>query len=370
MNWIALPLVVAVLATGGAASAVVFGQHVTDSDTGGSTTAADWRARGLDFGYNLDRPEAIAAFRRAVAADAGDPASYRLLAGTAWTALLFDQGAITIDDFLGEARARYKRPVPRADLARTFHDALDRALALSEQQLHERPNDAAAHYQVGAAHGFRAAYAATVEGQLMGSLGPARRAYKEHQRVLELDPSRKDAGLIVGMYRYAVAAMPFHLRLGAYLAGFGGGRERGLRLVEDAAAYPSEIRPNAQFILVLLYNRESRFDDALRVIRDLRRQFPRNRLLWLEEGGTALRAGRPAEARAALEEGLSRLARDTRPRAPGEEARWRFAHGAMPPPPLAPCTPHWSSPTGTGFAAAPTRSSANSRILRAGAPTR
>ncbi|HEX7780368.1 MAG TPA: hypothetical protein VF424_14070, partial [Vicinamibacterales bacterium] len=27
-------------------------------------------------------------------------------------------------------------------------------------------------------------------------------------------------------------------------------------------------------------------------------------------------------------EGLARLASDTRPRAPGEEARWRYAHGA------------------------------------------
>jgi tetratricopeptide (TPR) repeat protein len=290
--------------------------------------AAALRARGIELGYNLDHAEALAVFRRAVDADPGAAASHRLLAGAAWTKLLFDQGAIAIDDYLGEARARYERPAPDADLARTFHDAVERAVALAEQQLRDRPDDAAAHYLVGAVHGYRAAYAATIDGQLSGSLGSARRAYREHQRVLELDPSRKDAGLIVGMYRYAVAALPLHLRFGAYLAGFGGGRDRGLRLVEDAAAYPSEVRSNAQFVLVLLYNRELRFDDALRVIRGLRREFPRNRLLWLEEGGTALRAGRPAEARAALEEGLARLARDPRPRAPGEEARWRLAHGS------------------------------------------
>lgn len=290
--------------------------------------AADWRARGLEFGYNLDRAEAYDAFRRAIEADPESPSAHRLLAGAVWTAILFDQGAITVDDFLGEARAHYKRAAPDAELAKTFHDALDRALAMSERQVRERPNDPAAHYQVGAAYGFRAAYAATVEGRLLGSLGPARRAYREHARVLELDASRKDAGLIVGMYRYAVAALPAPLRLGAYLAGFGGGRERGLKLVEEAAAYPSEVRANAQFMLALLYNREARYDDALGVIRDLQRQFPRNRLLWLEEGGTALRAGRPADARAALEAGLSRLARDTRPHAPGEDARWRYAYGS------------------------------------------
>ena len=95
------------------------------------------------------------------------------------------------------------------------------------------------------------------------------------------------------MYRYAVSELSMPLRLGAYLAGLGGGRERGLRMVEEAARYPSDVQPNAQFTLILLYNRAARYDDALRVIGDLQQRFPRNRLLWLEAGGTALRAERP-----------------------------------------------------------------------------
>src|SRR5205814_5056382 len=168
---------------------------------------------------------------------------------------------------------------------------------------------------------------ATVEGRVLGSLGPARRAYHEHERVLALDPARKDAGLIVGLYRYAVAALPAPLRLMARLAGFGGGRERGLRMVEEAARYPSDVQSNALFTLILMYNREARYDDALRVIGELQRRYPRNRLLWLEAGHTALRAGRPADAKAALEEGLARLSRDGRPRAAGEDARRHRGYG-------------------------------------------
>ncbi|HJU41668.1 MAG TPA: tetratricopeptide repeat protein, partial [Vicinamibacterales bacterium] len=290
--------------------------------------AAEWRRRGLALGYNLDHAEAIAAFHRAIEADPGSPTGYRLLAATAWTILLFEQGAITVDDFLGEARKEYQRSPPRADLASAARSALDRAVLLAEEQLKERPGDAAAHYHAGAAHSFRAAYTATIEGRLFGSLGAARRAYREHERVLSLDSSRKDAGLIVGMYRYTVASLSAPLRLGAVLAGFGGGRERGLRLVEDAANHPSDVQTNAQLVLVLMYNREGRYDDALRVIRELQRQFPRNRLLWIEEAATALRAGRAVEARAAIESGLARLSADPRPRAPGEEARWRYTHGA------------------------------------------
>ena len=163
---------------------------------------------------------------------------------------------------------------------------------------------------------------------MLGSLGPARRAYREHERVLELDPTRKDAGLIVGLYRYGVASLPAPLRLLAHLAGFGSGRERGLQLVEDASRYPSHVQSNALFMLVLLYNREARYDDALHVIAELQSRYPRNRLLWLEAGGTAMRAGRPAVAKTMLEEGLARLAVDARPRAAGEEARWRYTYGA------------------------------------------
>jgi tetratricopeptide (TPR) repeat protein len=298
-------------------------------DASEPATGAEWRQRGLVLGYNLDHAEAMAAFQRAIEADPESPAGHRLLAAAAWTVLLFEQGAITVDDFLGEARRDYRRSPVRADLARVARSSLDRAIAIAEQQLKERPDDPAAHYHAGAAYSFRAAYTATVEGRLFASLGAARRAYGEHERLLTRDPSRKDAGLIVGMYRYTVASLSTPLRLGAFLAGFGGGRERGLRMVEEAARYPSEVQRNAQMVLILLYNRAARYDDALRVIRDLQQQFPRNRLLWIEEAATALRAGRIIEARTAIEAGLARLPGDARPRAPGEEARWRYTHGAI-----------------------------------------
>jgi predicted Zn-dependent protease len=88
--------------------------------------------------------------------------------------------------------------------------------------------------------------------------------------------------------------------MGAGLAGFSGDREGGIHLVEEAASAPSDVQTNARFSLVVIYNRENRFTDALQTIRQLQQQYPRNRLLWLEEAGTALRAGRPAESKAAV----------------------------------------------------------------------
>jgi tetratricopeptide (TPR) repeat protein len=285
-------------------------------------------ARGIELGYNLDHQEAAAAFREAVAADPSSVAAHRLAAAAAWMAILFEQGAITIEDYLGEARSSAPRPSPNPALAAAFRTHVDRAIALAAQRLRERPDDADAHYQAGAAHALLASYIATVEGRVSGSFGPARRAYREQERALALDPGRKDAGLITGTYRYTISSLSLPARLFARLAGFGSGRERGIALVEAAAAHPSDAQPGARFMLVLLYNRERRYDDALRVITGLRESFPRNRLLWLEAGSTALRAGRPTAAAAAIEQGFLHLGRDQRPRAGGEISRWHLAYGS------------------------------------------
>jgi tetratricopeptide (TPR) repeat protein len=292
-----------------------------------SADAAALRVRGQLLGYNLDREAALSSFREAMAADPTDPAAHRLTAAALWIGALFERGAVTAEDYLGQARSDPGRTPPPAQLEAAFREHLDRALRLAEERC-RAACDADAHFQLGAAYGYQATYAATIEGSLYGTLRAARRAYAEHERVLELDPSRKDAGLIVGMYRYAISSLSLPSRFMARIAGFSGGRERGLRMVEEAASYPSDVQTNARFTLIVIYNRESRFDDALRVVAELQREYPRNRLLWLEAGSTALRAGRPAVARQSLEHGLAMLAADPRPRAFGELARWGYYHGA------------------------------------------
>jgi tetratricopeptide (TPR) repeat protein len=286
------------------------------------------RAAGLSAGYNLDHVQAMEAFRAAMQADSEDPAPHRLFAASLWINALFLQGAVTADDYLGQARSSVSRKPPSPEVDRTFREHIQRALALAERQVKRNPSDADAHFQVGAAHSFLASYIATVDGRGLAGFGAARRAYDEHERVLELDRGRRDAGMVVGMYRYGVSTLSLPWRIAAGLAGFGGGKERGLRMIEEAAAYESDVQTNALFALIVIYNREKRYDDAMRVIVRLQGMYPRNRLLWLERGSTALRAGKGSDARAAIEDGLSALAADVRPRAFGEEARWRYAHGA------------------------------------------
>jgi tetratricopeptide (TPR) repeat protein len=295
----------------------------------GNPESAMLRARGFSHAYSLDYDLATRDMEAAVKADSRDIAARRGLAVIPWLLISFRRGAVTVDDYLGSvSKQNVAMREPPADLAGPFHQHTAAALLLAEQAVAVRPRDPEAHYQLGALVGLQASYVATVEGRILGAFRAARRAYDAHERVLELDPSRSDAGLVVGMYRYIVSQLSLPVRMMAYVAGFGGGKEQGIQMIEAAASHRGENAADAKFALVLIYNREQRYDEALRTLAQLQREFPRNRILWLEAGATALRARRAADAERVLDEGLSRLKSDSRPRMFGEEALWYLKRGA------------------------------------------
>jgi tetratricopeptide (TPR) repeat protein len=292
--------------------------------------SAGLRVQAYEALYNLDYDRAADLFRQAIAADPEDGAAYRGAAKTAWLRILFQQGAVTTDEYMGPVSSSDRKvPTPPAALAAEFHRNIQRAVDLAEKAVARQPGSAAAHYDLGAALGFVASYTGTIDGKMFAAMRAARRAFAEHEKVLELDPSRHDAGLVDGTYRYLVSALPLPLRWMAYIVGFSGGRETALRLLREAASYPGDVQADARVALILIYNREGRYDEALATVREMERSFPRNRLLWLEEGITALRGRRLEEAEAALSEGLARMASDTRPRMPGEAAHLYYKRGVV-----------------------------------------
>lgn len=286
-------------------------------------------AEATDLAYNLDHDQAIAILRRAASLHPDDPAVHRALASILWLNMLFRRGAVTVDHYLGSiSRPSVDLTKPPPELDAEFKKELQRAIELSERRVSAAPRDAQAHYDLGASLGLQASYVATVEGRMIAGFRAARRGYDEHEKVLKMDPARKDAGLIVGTYRYVVSSLSLPMRVMAYVVGFGGGRERGIRLLEDTAAHGTESRADAMFALILVYNRERRYDDAMRVLQELHRLYPRNRLVVLESGATALRAGRLQEAETLLTAGIDGLQQDRRARVPGEEALWHYKRGA------------------------------------------
>jgi tetratricopeptide (TPR) repeat protein len=329
----------------------------------GNQASTNLLSQGDDDEMNLRLDRAITRFQQAAAASPDDPAAYRALAAAYFFKIVFARGAVTIDEFLdGDTRDdRINVAKPAADLAAAFHMNADRALSLGEQAAASRPNEADAHFQLGATIAMIASYSATVDGQIFEAFKLARRAYKEEMRTLELDPRRQDAALIVGLYEYIVSMRSLPVRWMARISGLADDKSHGIAQVETAARYPGDTQTDARMALLLIYNRERRYDDALAVLSTLQARYPNNRLLWLETGATMLRAGRYQDAKRTLDEGFvkfsapvaaqkpapargkatARPARGTarepvRTAAPepppvpmfGEEALWRYKRGA------------------------------------------
>ena len=310
--------------------AVITAGTLDAADSQQQTESAEaLRTRATDLAYSLQHEEAVALLRRAVELAPDDPTTHRSLASVLWLHMLFRRGAVTVDHYLGSfSRSRVDLQKPPPDVDKEFRAHIARAIELSEKEVGARPKDAKALYDLGAAVALQASYIATVEGKLLAGFRAAQRAYDAHEKVLTLDPNRKDAGLTVGTYRYIVSTLSFPMRMMAYVVGFGGGRDRGIQMIRATADAPVDNRVDALFALILVFNREKEYDNAMGVLQELRRLYPRNRLVVLEAGSTALRAGRGADAERLLSEGLAMLPSDPNRRIPGEEGLWRYKRGA------------------------------------------
>lgn len=304
---------------------------VLNLSTAANPASSRLRAQGDDLEYNLDFPAALTFFQQAVEAEPDSAAGYRAVAAVSMLQIAFRRGAVTADDFLGDevTGETLEMPKPPLELASEFRENAQRALVLAEQQARTHPNDAEAHYQVGTTIGLLASYSATVDGQILGAFKYARRGYKENSRALELDPGRKDCGLLIGTYQYIVSTRSFPVRWFARVAGLESNKAHGIQLIEDAARYPGDNQTDAQLALVLIYNRERRYDEALTILQHLQTRYPRNRLLWLEAGATEMRAQHFEAAEQLLDEGLGKFTEDPRPRAFGEKALWHYKRGAV-----------------------------------------
>jgi tetratricopeptide (TPR) repeat protein len=269
---------------------VAFDEDRTSARAADPARGLRLRTKGQALADNLDRERALAMFHQALAADPDHPAAYRLAATTVCIDLLFQQGATTAEDRRHHPRPQLQRRPLSPELDVLVRDQIVRAVRLAEQRASSKGVDADAYFQVGAAYGLLAIYLTTVDGNRSESRRAAERAYTENLCALVLDPNHKNAGMIVDTYRDAVSTLFPPTGPAAHLAGRDDGRDRSIQMGEEAARYPSDMQTIARFILVVIYNREGRYGEALDVIRQLQQRFPGNRLLWLEAGRTLLKS--------------------------------------------------------------------------------
>ena len=156
----------------------------------------------------------------------------------------------------------------------------DAAIAEAQRMTAATPDSAEAWFYLGAAYGVRAQFRV----HRLKRLAAARdggRIKQALDRALALDPGMHDAEFGLGMYRYYADIAPALFRVVRFLLLLpGGDRTEGLRQLERAAAQGVLVRGEAQFQIHVLYLwYEKKWPQALEIIRDLQKRYPRNPLL-------------------------------------------------------------------------------------------
>ena len=259
-------------------------------------------ARGLNAFYNLDYDQALADFRQAEQQDPEAIGPHNHIAQTLLFREMYRNGALETELISGNNPfLRRTKLNPSPEIEKNFNDEVQKAIDLANARLSRNPNDTGALYGRGAAYGLRANYEFLVKKAWRDALRDATLARKDHNRVTELDPSNYDARLIPGLHDYIVGSLPWSWKLLGFLVGFHGDKDRGLRTVEEVSRKGNQNKIDAEMLLCALYRREERPRQAIPLLEDLLRRFPRNNLLLFEEAHMYSSLGDKDKAIAAIE---------------------------------------------------------------------
>jgi tetratricopeptide (TPR) repeat protein len=163
-----------------------------------------------------------------------------------------------------------------------FRNWTREAKKLAEARLKQNPKDTEALYYLGATAGLKASFEEAVERRHFAAMRDGSDAVDHHREVIKLDPTFHDAEITVGLYDYVVGTLPLAAKILVGVTGMRGSRKRGLATVERVTKEGHWARDDARTLLIVLYTRERRFDDALALARELSAKYPRNYLFRLE----------------------------------------------------------------------------------------
>jgi tetratricopeptide (TPR) repeat protein len=263
--------------------------------------------------YNLEYDQALADFESARKLHPNDAEIHNNIAQTLLYREMFRNGALESELVSGN-NAFLRRPKlnPSAQTQKRFDDEINQALSLSQARIAKNANDSDALYTLGVTYGLRSNYNFLVRKAWRDALSDATSARKLHNRVTELDPSNYDARLVQGVYDYVVGSLPWTYRTLGFIAGFHGDRDRGIRTLEQVARKGNKNKTDAEVLLCALYRREGRPKDALPLLDDLLRRYPRDYLLLFEKAQMYSSLGNKQEALSALQQ-LAKLKQENTP---------------------------------------------------------
>lgn len=240
------------------------------------------RRSGLDALYNIDYDKAERDFKEIVRLLPNHPGGYQLLAARVWIKTLYESRRL--QSSLYSSESFYSTGDDKVDpkIVTEFRNLTREARRLAEAKLKQEPKNVEALDFLANTEGLKASFEEAVERRHFAALRDGNDAVNHHREVLKLDPEYIDAQITIGLYEYVVGSLPLGIKILAGATGYRGSKKRGLALLEQVAKEGRWAQDDAKSVLILLYTREKRFEDVLKLTRELSAKYPRNYLLRLE----------------------------------------------------------------------------------------
>jgi tetratricopeptide (TPR) repeat protein len=237
-----------------------------------------------DHFYNLDYDGALARFDQVIKAHPQEPLAYAYaLKVTIFRELyhqdLLDTTYYAHDSFLTNQR---KVDIPEATRQR-IESLTNQVQTLADQRLKANPQDKNALFARGYAKGLHAAFITLADHAFFAAARQGLAARNDSEAVLKIDPEYADADMAIGIQQFAVASLPRMVRLVVGIAGVGGNKEKGLKLLRISAEKGVVTSVESRTTLSLFLRHDGRYPEALAVQHGLAQQFPHDYLFRLEE---------------------------------------------------------------------------------------
>ena len=240
------------------------------------------RRSGLDALYNIDYDKAQRDFKEIVQLYPNHPGGYQLLAARLWIKTLYETRRLQVSLYSSESFYLNGNDKVDPKIVTEFRNLTREAKRLAEAKLKQEPKNVEALDFLANTEGLKASFEEAVERRHFAALRDGNDAVDHHREVLKLDPKYVDAQITIGLYEYVVGSLPLPVKILAGATGYRGSKKRGLAMLEQVAREGHWAQDDAKTVLVLLYTREKRFADVLKLTRELSAKYPRNYLLRLE----------------------------------------------------------------------------------------
>jgi tetratricopeptide (TPR) repeat protein len=248
--------------------------------------------------YNMEFDQATHDFENILARHPRDPSAVNHLLTSVLEHELYDTGAMNTGEYANDSFIGQTHRPGDPKVNRRIQQLVVLAEGLEEEELKANPNDVDALYARGVTRADFALYTALIERAWFSALRNGVGARRDHERVLELDPSYVDAKLVVGTHNYVVGSLTWEVKVAVALVGLSGTKEKGLQYLRELGQSNGENAVDAKVVLSLFLRREHRYDEARVLMEELETSFPKNYLFSLEVANLLRDAGRWDEAAA------------------------------------------------------------------------